>query len=127
MEGTYPGGPTSGGRRWEGQDARSFRPQIPDPKAESRQLPTTKAGDGFCSVFTESEPLYLLQLSVVSLIPAEQTWEVSHSLVRGTRLTRLLENAQKWLMMEGRRVCVTHKPHCLKITFHVDFFLVIFF
>ena len=97
MEGTCPGGPTSGGGRrcWEGQDAGSFRPQIPDPKAESRQPSTAKAGDGFCSVFTKSEPLYLLPLSVVSLIPAEQMWEVSHSPVRGTGLTRLLENAQK--------------------------------
>ena len=114
VEGAYPGGPASGGGRrcWEGQDAGSFWPQILDPKAESRQPPTAKAGDAFffffffgdafCSVFTESEPLYSLPLSVVNLIPDEQTWEVSHSPVRGTRLTRLLANAQKWLMKEGR-------------------------
>ena len=79
-------------------------------------------GDAFCSVFTESEPLYSLPLSVVNLIPDEQTWEVSHSPVRGTRLTRLLANAQKWLMMEGRWVWGTHNSHLLKITFHVEFF-----
>ena len=104
----------------------------PDPGSKGRVQTTTHSkswwclffffGDAFCSVFTESEPLYLLPLSAVNLIPDEQTWEVSHSPVRGTRLTRLLANAQKWLMMEGRRVWGTHNSHLLKITFHVDFF-----